>query len=102
QFETGQKFFPAPDLIVEVLSKGTEKRDRGIKFDDYQKHKIEEYWLVNPIQQVIEQYQLKNSTYDLILKSGSGEIKSCTIAGLQLPIPTIFDKKATNQFLKNI
>jgi len=27
--------FPAPDLVVEILSKSTKKNDRGIKFDDY-------------------------------------------------------------------
>ena len=39
---------PAPDLVVEVLSKSTSKRDRGIKFEDYAAHGVAEYWLVDP------------------------------------------------------
>ena len=38
----------APDLIVEVLSPGTEKRDRGYKKDLYEKGGVLEYWLVEP------------------------------------------------------
>lgn len=34
-FHENQMQHPAPDLIVEVLSKGTVDRDRGIKFKDY-------------------------------------------------------------------
>lgn len=40
QFQEDQLFFPAPDLVVEVLSKSTKKRDRGIKFEDYQLHEV--------------------------------------------------------------
>jgi len=101
-FVKGQKFFPAPDMVVEVLSKGTEKRDRGIKFDDYQKHGVKEYWLVDLSKEHIEQYQLRGEQYELILKSGSGEIKSSTIKNLTIPIKVIFDKKLTHQFIKSL
>ncbi len=101
-FEKGQNFFPAPDLIVEVLSKGTEKRDRGIKFDDYEKHQVEEYWIVDAQKRLVEQYHLKKGKYELVLKSKTDEIKSYAVNGLKFPIETIFDKKLTNTFVKTI
>jgi len=36
----------APDLVVEVLSSGTERRDRGEKLGWYQRYGVRECWLV--------------------------------------------------------
>jgi len=102
KFEVGQKFFPAPDLVIEVISKGTVKRDRGIKYQDYEKHQVEEYWIVDPQKKIVEQYHLKKGKYELILKSKNGEIKSFAIKGLKMPIQIIFDKKLTNLFVKEM
>lgn len=38
----------APDLVVEVLSPATAKRDREIKRRIYQQHGVREFWLVSP------------------------------------------------------
>lgn len=91
-FTEDQVLFPAPDLIVEILSDSTEKRDRGVKFKDYQAHKIEEYWIIDTENQTLEQYHLKGDTYDLILKSSQGFVKSFVIDGFQIPIIAIFNE----------
>jgi len=91
-FTEDQILFPAPDLIVEILSDSTEKRDRGVKFKDYQAHKIEEYWIIDTENQTLEQYHLKGDTYDLILKSSQGLVKSFVVDGFQIPITSIFDE----------
>ncbi len=38
----------APDLVVEVLSEGTGKRDRTIKLNLYGKFGVDEYWTIDP------------------------------------------------------
>ena len=54
-----------PDLIVEVLSHGTEKKDRGYKKDLYEKCGVREYWLVDTENQTVEVYLLKSGKFVL-------------------------------------
>ena len=46
----------APDLVVEVLSPGTARRDRTEKFDLYELNGVREYWLVDPRDRLVEVY----------------------------------------------
>lgn len=78
------------------------KRDRGIKFEDYQNHGIGAYWLVDPVKQFVEHYQLEEGVYKLILKSDTGEIQTPLIPDLIIPIPVIFDKKRTHAFIRSL
>lgn len=50
--------YGAPDLVVEVLSPGTGKRDRKDKKDAYEAAGVREYWIVNPADKSIEAYHL--------------------------------------------
>ncbi|GER68614.1 hypothetical protein BpJC7_28650 [Weizmannia acidilactici] len=53
-----------PDLIAEVLSPATVKKDRVDKFYRYQRVGVWEYWLVDPFNEVIDVYILKNGKYE--------------------------------------
>ncbi|MCS5696658.1 Uma2 family endonuclease [Desulfofundulus thermocisternus] len=44
----------APDLVVEVLSPGTIRRDRGRKSRQYFKSGVREFWLVDPQERLVE------------------------------------------------
>lgn len=91
-FADGQSRFPAPDLVVEVLSPKTSANDRGVKFEDYRAHAVQEYWIVDPVARSVEQYRLdERQQYELILKSGNGRINSKVIPGFQIRIEAIFD-----------
>lgn len=57
--------YGALDLIVEVLSHGTEKRDRGYKKDLYESCGVGEYWLVDPEGKTVEAYLLESGKYRL-------------------------------------
>jgi Uma2 family endonuclease len=101
-FVENQTLFPAPDFIIEILSEGTKKRDRGVKFQDYQSHKIEEYWIIDPDHQTVEQYHLENGEYELLLKSSEGNIKSSVMTNFQIPIQSIFDEGINLETLKKL
>ena len=53
----------APDLVVEILSPSTAYRDRGLKFDLYQKAGVNEYWIVDPERKVVQQYVLTDGVF---------------------------------------
>lgn len=55
----------SPDLIVEVLTPSSIKRDREDKKNVYAKFGIKEYWLIDPILHTLEQYILKDGRYIL-------------------------------------
>jgi len=97
---------PAPDFVVEILSKGTAKRDRGVKFEDYAAHGVQEYWIIDPQNKTIEQYLLRdNERREFILKQKAGEkntIESPVITGFLIPVKAIFDEKANLDTLQNL
>lgn len=94
-FHDEQAQHPAPDLVVEVLSKSTENNDRGVKFKDYAAHGVREYWLVDPRRHTVEQYQLDAEfmAFELVNKlTVKDSLTSLTVAGFQIPVRAIFDK----------
>ncbi|WP_106496770.1 Uma2 family endonuclease [Lentibacillus sp. Marseille-P4043] len=56
----------APDLVVEILSPSTLKRDKIDKLETYARYKIPEYWIVEPTSGMFEQYALQNEQYTII------------------------------------
>jgi Uma2 family endonuclease len=50
----------APDLVVEILSPSTSKKDQREKFDLYEKHGVREYWVVDPAGAWLCVYRLKD------------------------------------------
>ncbi|NLM43852.1 MAG: Uma2 family endonuclease [Clostridiales bacterium] len=48
----------APDLIIEITSKSTAKKDMWDKMLLYEKSKVKEYWIVHPLDQTIMVYTL--------------------------------------------
>lgn len=57
--------YGAPDLVAEVLSPSTAKRDRGYKKDTYAKCGVREYWLVSPAEKSVEVYLQNGGSLDL-------------------------------------
>jgi Uma2 family endonuclease len=97
KFTEEQVLFPAPDFIVEILSKKTGKIDKTTKKDDYAAHGVQEYWIIDPNKQIIEQYLLlkpTDTTYFEPYKYQIGEeITSKVIEGFTIPVAAIFDEK---------
>ncbi|OUS71953.1 hypothetical protein B1748_25965 [Paenibacillus sp. MY03] len=48
-----------PDLVVEILSPNSAKRDRTMKKESYARFGVPEYWIADPANLTIEQYVLK-------------------------------------------
>ena len=55
--------FGVPDMVVEVLSRSTRKRDLTIKKDIYEAQGVKEYWIVDPWMKSIDVYLLRDGKY---------------------------------------
>lgn len=91
-FKAKQVQFPAPDFVVEVLSDSTAKADRTTKFQDYAAHGIQEYWIIDAENELIEQYFLQNENYELLLKAKDATIESVVLTEFKIPIRAVFDE----------
>jgi Uma2 family endonuclease len=105
-FTDDQMLFPAPDFVVEILSKKTASKDRGIKMQDYAAHGIQEYWIIDPIKQHIEQYILftpmdKKYSPAKIFRLYD-DIESRAIQGFTIPVQAIFDEETNIKTLQNL
>lgn len=101
-FKPKQAQFPAPDLVVEVLSDSTEKCDRETKFQDYAAHGVSEYWIIDAEKETVEQYFLDNEQYELLLKAKDGEIESVLLPNFRIPIRAIFDEERNLETLAGL
>ena len=53
----------APDLVVEILSPSTARHDRVTKFRLYEKYGVREYWIIDPVQRLIEVWILRGEAF---------------------------------------
>lgn len=94
--------FPIPDLIVEVLSPSTEKRDRGIKFQDYALHGVAEYWIIDPVAEAVELYRLQGDAYPATAPQTEGLLSSDVVPGFEIPVRAIFDEAENARVMRQI
>ena len=84
--------FGIPDFVVEILSNGTAKRDRGVKFINYEKFGVSEYWIADAEHKTVEQFILQNKNYRLIKKYKIGDyIESKMLNNFFIPVRALFD-----------
>ena len=104
-FTADQVLFPAPDFVVEILSKSTAKIDRTIKKADYAAHGIREYWIIDPEKQRIEQYILSHNDpayFPAKIYQLPDTIASLVIPGFEIPVNAIFDEAANLAVLQGM
>lgn len=58
-----KKVTGVPDLLVEILSPSSGKRDRTLKRDRYERAGVREYWLVDREARVVQQFVLRGGVY---------------------------------------
>ena len=92
EFQPERMIFPVPDFIAEILSPTTEKNDRGVKLRDYERNGVEEYWIIDPVEHVIEQrlHGADGFAAPLIWRKGE-RIVARAVAGFTIPVAALFD-----------
>lgn len=87
----GKRLEGAPELIVEVLSPSTAKYDKREKYAAYEQHGVQEYWIVDPLHDIVDVWILQNEKF---VHQGAYSIDD-TFASVTLKqnvkVKTIFD-----------
>ena len=79
-----------PDLIVEVLSDETRKRDLKVKRDLYARFGVQEYWIVDPDVRTVTVLALAGDKYEFVPAGEGSTIASRVLPGFTLALKDVF------------
>src|SRR5947207_9718543 len=82
-----------PELVVEIASKGTRKRDETIKRRLYERVGVSEYWVVDPAIDAIRIYRREDDGFGRpieLSREADGVLTTPLLPGLQLLLRNIF------------
>lgn len=83
----------APDLIIEITSPSTARKDLKEKFSLYERTGVKEYWIVNPIDETVMVFRLDIQKYGRpAVYSREDTIQVGVLEELALPLKDIFKK----------
>jgi Uma2 family endonuclease len=68
-----------PDLVVEILSDSTTRRDRGAKMKLYARYGVARYWLVDVDTQCLEVHALRDGAYMLAGAHRGSDAVACDV-----------------------
>jgi Uma2 family endonuclease len=90
---TAQHVRGTPDLVIEVGSPGTRRRDETIKRQLYERDGVVEYWIVDPEIEVVRVYRREGDGFarPLELSRAAGDVlNSPLFSEFELPLQVIF------------
>ena len=83
----------APDLAIEVVSRSTEVRDRGRKMQVFARFGVTEYWIVDPVRNVLEIHELNQRMYMLVVTCDeTARVDSPTLPGPSFDARRVFEE----------
>jgi Uma2 family endonuclease len=81
----------SPDLVVEIISFGTARKDRINKMRVYARFGVRHVWLIDPDSETIEAFQLDEQIYRIVaLHQGEEEFMPLLFSGLVIPLKALF------------
>ncbi len=85
----------APDLVVEIVSESTRRRDEVLKRHLYERHGVGEYWVVDPAVESVKIYRRTEQgafrrEAEASLEAGDA-VTSPLFAGLTIALTQLFD-----------
>ncbi len=81
----------APDLIVEILSPGNNRKELQNKYEVYEESGVKEYWIIHPDEQTLLVYTLADGKYvPSKLFTAGDRVSSKCIVGFHLELEEVF------------
>lgn len=93
EIATGTRIYGAPNLVIEILSPGTQnmERDRKVKLKLYDKYGVDEYWIVDTRARAIEVYRREGQTLKFFTTFVADEdITSPLLPAFSCPVGKLF------------
>ena len=88
---TNNRIIGAPDLVIEVASRGTAAYDRLTKYDVYARAGVPEYWIAKPESSTVEVLVLESGHYhSLGIFRGKATLPSRTISNFPVQVEQFF------------
>jgi Uma2 family endonuclease len=87
----------APELVIEIASTGTRKRDETIKRRLYERHGVSEYWVVDPEVDAIRVYRRAGNRFDRAVEltcERHDVLTTPLLPGLEIVLTRIFAEPA--------
>lgn len=82
----------APDLIIEILSPGNNKKEIQNKFEVYEESGVKEYWLIHPNECTLIIYTLIKGKYQgSRLFTFGDKVTSQVLSGFELDLDDVFE-----------
>lgn len=83
----------APDLIIEIISPSTAIKDKREKRDLYERYKVREYIIIDPIEMYVECFRLREDIrYDKGIVVGPKELLLFeSLPGIEMPLWEVFE-----------
>lgn len=82
----------APDLLVEILSSSTARKDINDKFGLYREYGVKEYWIVHPLDGTVVVNVLENGVYKTLKLRAKGEmLRSAIFPDLNIDLDAVFN-----------
>jgi Uma2 family endonuclease len=94
QIAMGQHVNGVPELVIEIASQGTRKRDETIKRRLYERFGVTEYWVIDPDLDVVRVYRRSGDRFDRPIELSREAIDVLTtplLSQLELPLALIFE-----------
>lgn len=93
----GKGFLAAvPDLVVEILSPSTARRDRTEKKDAYAQSGVDEYWIVDAAKRCVLVFSREGDTFGAPETISADAVRSRLLPDLHVTIEEIFGDLATS------
>jgi Uma2 family endonuclease len=81
----------APDMLVEVLSPSTALYDQNVKLDKYEAAGVREFWIIDPGDEKLQVYTLKNGRYQKCEYSKTDTVEVSILPGCSVKLDLIFN-----------
>jgi Uma2 family endonuclease len=93
EIATAQHVTGAPEIVMEIGSPVTRKRDETIKRQLYERSGVQEYWIIDPELEVIRVYRRSADAFERpveLSREADDVLRTPFLPGLELPLAQVF------------